>query len=80
MARVKTTDADEWRLQYHDGVLTIEMSAEDAQEIEARATEAGLSVEVYMRRTWGFEDQIAPQYQIAVTMNDCSSTKGYDEK
>ena len=43
-----------------DGLMTIEMSEEDARQIKACAKEAGLPVQVYLRRAWGIADSRVP--------------------
>lgn len=48
------TDTPEWGLSFQNGVLTIEMPQDDADEVAIRAAKAGLSVENYLRQMWGF--------------------------
>jgi hypothetical protein len=50
-------EEDEWDVSWADGVMTIWLPEEDALEIEARAKEAGVSVEIYVRRKFGFPDE-----------------------
>lgn len=49
---------DVWDMTYDatNQAVLIDMPEEDAMEIAARAQEAGISVEAYIRRGFGFPD------------------------
>lgn len=48
---------DEWRVSWSGDIMTVEMSEDDAREIEARAKAAGVTVGVYFRRRLGLPDE-----------------------
>ncbi len=57
---ILSDEDDEWRVSWYDGHMTIEMPEEDAREVETRAKEAGVSIEVYFRRRLGFPEEPPP--------------------
>jgi hypothetical protein len=48
MAR-RYTDGETWHTSYRDGVMSIDMTEEDALLLRAEARKTGLSVEVYIQ-------------------------------
>jgi hypothetical protein len=55
MAR-RYTDGETWHTSYRDGVMSIDMTEEDARLLRAAARKAGLSAQVYIQRCLGITE------------------------